>query len=79
MTKNSKLLVGISDFLKSFVRLFFKACGFGDDILGSTTMMYSRKVLTYEESDQLVIRAGQKLLLAPALKETCGILKANNS
>ncbi|KAB1217562.1 putative N-acetyltransferase ycf52 [Morella rubra] len=24
-------------------RLFFRACGFGDDILGSTTMMYSRK------------------------------------
>ncbi|KAL2339507.1 hypothetical protein Fmac_007447 [Flemingia macrophylla] len=23
-------------------RLFFKACGFGDDILGSTTMMYTR-------------------------------------
>ncbi|RDX65093.1 Serotonin N-acetyltransferase 1, chloroplastic, partial [Mucuna pruriens] len=23
-------------------RLFFKACGFGDDVLGSTTMMYTR-------------------------------------
>lgn len=24
-------------------RLFFKACGFGDDILGSTTMMFTLK------------------------------------
>ncbi|KAK4579782.1 hypothetical protein RGQ29_029446 [Quercus rubra] len=60
-------------------RMFFKACGFGDDILGSTTMMYSRKVSTYDEGDQLVIRAGQKLLLAPALKETSASLKAKNS
>ncbi|XP_065870693.1 GCN5-related N-acetyltransferase 3, chloroplastic [Euphorbia lathyris] len=27
-------------------RLFFKACGFGDDILGSTTMMYTRTAPT---------------------------------
>ncbi|XP_050250998.1 uncharacterized protein LOC126697913 [Quercus robur] len=60
-------------------RMFFKACGFGDDILGSTTMMYSRKVSTYDEGDQLVIRAGRKLLLAPALKETSASLKAKNS
>ncbi|GAV75203.1 Acetyltransf_1 domain-containing protein [Cephalotus follicularis] len=31
-------------------RLFFKACEFGDDILGSTTMMYTRTVSTYSES-----------------------------
>uniref|UniRef100_A0A7N2MG27 N-acetyltransferase domain-containing protein n=2 Tax=Quercus lobata TaxID=97700 RepID=A0A7N2MG27_QUELO len=60
-------------------RMFFKACGFGDDILGSTTMMYSRKVSTYDEGDQLVIRAGRKLLLAPALKETSASLKVKNS
>ncbi|KAM4093582.1 hypothetical protein ACJW30_06G127300 [Castanea mollissima] len=65
--------------LKRIVRMFFKACGFGDDILGSTTMMYSRKVSTYNEGDQLVIGAGRKLLLAPSLKESSASLKAKNS
>lgn len=33
-------------------RLFFKACGFGDDILGSTTMMYTRTApLTFHEGE----------------------------
>ena len=72
-------MAGVGDFPKFLVRMFFKACGFGDDILGSTTMMYSRKVSTYDEGDQLVIRAGRKLLLAPALKETSASLKAKNS
>ncbi|GMH04997.1 hypothetical protein Nepgr_006837 [Nepenthes gracilis] len=45
-------------------RLFFKACGFGDDILGSTTMMYSRTALSNLEGYQTV-QAGQKLLLPP--------------
>ncbi|XP_027357263.1 uncharacterized protein LOC113866648 [Abrus precatorius] len=40
-------------------RLFFKACGFGDDILGSTTMMYTRTAsLTSQEGEQSVTRAG---------------------
>ncbi|XP_022764895.1 uncharacterized protein LOC111310060 [Durio zibethinus] len=50
-------------------RFFFKACGFRDDILGSTTMMYSRTVSTCFEGDQMVKRAGKKLLLAPPLRE----------
>ncbi|XVE90938.1 hypothetical protein DITRI_Ditri20bG0115600 [Diplodiscus trichospermus] len=50
-------------------RFFFKACGFKDDILGSTTMMYSRTVSTCSEGDQMVKRAGRKLLLAPPLRD----------
>ncbi|XWS65646.1 hypothetical protein CRYUN_Cryun05aG0131700 [Craigia yunnanensis] len=50
-------------------RFFFKVCGFKDDILGSTTMMYTRTVSTCFEGDQMVKRAGRKLLLAPPLKE----------
>ncbi|EOY20227.1 Acyl-CoA N-acyltransferases superfamily protein, putative isoform 2 [Theobroma cacao] len=50
-------------------RFFFKACGFRDDILGSTTMMYTRTVSTSFEGDQMVTRAGRKLLLAPTLRE----------
>ncbi|KAK9023951.1 hypothetical protein V6N11_004138 [Hibiscus sabdariffa] len=50
-------------------RFFFKACGFRDDILGSTTMMYSRTVSsTCSEGDQMVTQAGRKLLLAPPLR-----------
>ncbi|XP_057509661.1 GCN5-related N-acetyltransferase 3, chloroplastic-like isoform X2 [Actinidia eriantha] len=45
-------------------RLFFEACGFGDDTLGSTTMMYTKTVSSYE-ANQVVKRVGRKLLLAP--------------
>ncbi|XP_041020323.1 uncharacterized protein LOC121261950 isoform X2 [Juglans microcarpa x Juglans regia] len=55
--------------VKRIVRLFFKACGFGDDILSSTTMMYSRNASTYHQGNQIVIRAGRKLLLAPPHRE----------
>ncbi|XP_059666877.1 GCN5-related N-acetyltransferase 3, chloroplastic-like [Cornus florida] len=44
---------------------FFEACGFGDDILGSTTMMYGKTVSSSPKSDQMVSRAGRRLLLAP--------------
>ncbi|KDP21614.1 hypothetical protein JCGZ_03285 [Jatropha curcas] len=50
-------------------RLFFKACGFGDDILGSTTMMYARAVSTYPEGDQMVKSAGRRLLLVPPIRK----------
>ncbi|XP_061356656.1 GCN5-related N-acetyltransferase 3, chloroplastic [Gastrolobium bilobum] len=51
-------------------RLFFKACGFGGDILGSTTMMYTRTAsLTTKEDEQTITRAGRKLLLVPPLIE----------
>ncbi|XVF41263.1 hypothetical protein PTKIN_Ptkin01aG0266700 [Pterospermum kingtungense] len=48
-------------------RFFFKACGFKDDLLGSTTMMYTRTVSDCFEGDRMVRRAGRKLLLAPPL------------
>ncbi|KAJ6858862.1 hypothetical protein NC652_041223 [Populus alba x Populus x berolinensis] len=51
-------------------RLFFKACGFGDDIMGSTTMMYTRTLSTHIEGDQMVKYAGRKLLLVPPLRQS---------
>ncbi|KAL5075378.1 hypothetical protein RYX36_014362 [Vicia faba] len=49
-------------------RLFFKACGFGGDILDSTTMMYTRTASSAtHEGGQAFTRAGQKLLLIPPL------------
>ncbi|XP_057489736.1 GCN5-related N-acetyltransferase 3, chloroplastic-like [Actinidia eriantha] len=48
-------------------RLFFEACGFGDDNLGSTTMMYARTASSCEAN--LVKRVGRKLLLAPPARE----------
>ncbi|WCJ39216.1 Acyl-CoA N-acyltransferases (NAT) superfamily protein [Euphorbia peplus] len=48
--------------------LFFKACGFGDDLLGSTTMMYTRTGSTYSEGEQMVKQAGRRLLLVPPLR-----------
>ncbi|KAG4148310.1 hypothetical protein ERO13_D05G278400v2 [Gossypium hirsutum] len=55
--------------VKRIVRFFFKACGFRDDILGSTTMMYSRTVSsTRFEGERMVKQAGRKLLLVPSLQ-----------
>ncbi|KAH8480494.1 hypothetical protein H0E87_030682 [Populus deltoides] len=51
-------------------RQFFKACGFGDDIMGSTTMMYTRTLSTHIEGDQMVKYAGRKLLLVPPLRQS---------
>lgn len=51
-------------------RPFFKACGFGDDIMGSTTMMYTRTLSTHIEGDQMVRYAGRKLLLVPPLRQS---------
>ena len=67
--EEKKIIAAIGDSSKLLVRLFFKACGFGDDILGATTMMYSRKASTYHEGDQIIIRAGRKLLIPPPLPE----------
>ncbi|ESR49216.1 glucosamine 6-phosphate N-acetyltransferase [Citrus sinensis] len=49
-------------------RLFFEACGFGNDILGSTTMMYAKTASTGFGGSQMVKRAGRKLLLVPPLR-----------
>lgn len=63
----------------NFVRLFFEACGFGDDILGSTTMMYTKTVATQDGADHMVRRVGRKLLLVPPLKEPWPCLKPISS
>ncbi|XP_020548968.1 uncharacterized protein LOC105160964 isoform X2 [Sesamum indicum] len=49
-------------------RHFFRACGFGDDMLGSITMMYTRSSSGYSEDEQ-TISAGRKQLLVPPLRE----------
>ncbi|CAI0425543.1 unnamed protein product, partial [Linum tenue] len=55
-------------------RSFFKACGFGDDILGSTTMMYTRTAPTCDNAggdyqNHMAKRVGRKLLLIPPPRE----------
>lgn len=52
-------------------RGFFKACGFGDDLLKSTTMMYTRSESDPSSltSNQTVKSAGRKLLIVPPSKE----------
>lgn len=42
-------------------RLFFRSCGFRDDMLGSTTMTYTRSASNNEQ----MVSAGRKLLLIP--------------
>ncbi|PIN04932.1 Glucosamine-phosphate N-acetyltransferase [Handroanthus impetiginosus] len=49
-------------------RPFFKACGFGDDTLGSTTMVYTRSPSSYSKDEEM-ISAGGKLLLFPSPRE----------
>ncbi|KAL8149366.1 GCN5-related N-acetyltransferase 3, chloroplastic [Apium graveolens] len=49
-------------------RPFFEACGLGNDIMGSTTMMYTRTSSTSQAS-QMVQCAGRKLLLLPPDRE----------
>lgn len=50
-------------------RLFFKACGFGEDMLESTTMMYARSSSSYLEEDQQMVGAGRKMLVVPPQRE----------
>ncbi|XP_058110788.1 GCN5-related N-acetyltransferase 3, chloroplastic isoform X1 [Magnolia sinica] len=51
-------------------RLFFEACGFGEDALGSTTMMYTRSASNYAEGNPSVRRVGRMLLLVPPLRKS---------
>lgn len=53
---------------QTHTRLFFGACGFGEDILGSTTMMYNREASSNVDDAQIITRAGRKLLIAPPLR-----------
>jgi len=53
---------------QTLARLFFGACGFGDDILGSTTMIYNREASSNIDDAQIITLAGRKLLIAPPLR-----------
>ncbi|KAL8539452.1 hypothetical protein ACS0TY_001168 [Phlomoides rotata] len=50
-------------------RQLYRSCGFADDVLGSTTMMYTRSTSSYFSKDQQMISAGRKLLLVPPARE----------
>ncbi|KAJ6831634.1 uncharacterized protein M6B38_305175 [Iris pallida] len=65
----SKGIYDISALCSRKERLFFQACGFGDDSLGSTTMMYTRTALSFSQEDQMVRPAGRLLLLVPPARE----------
>ncbi|CAN6705419.1 unnamed protein product [Malus baccata var. baccata] len=62
-------------------RSFFKGCGFGDDILASTAMMYTRSSISTdpEGNEQMIKRAGRKLLVVPPLLNTLGCKKTRKS
>ncbi|KAF5736485.1 hypothetical protein HS088_TW14G00628 [Tripterygium wilfordii] len=60
-------------------RLFFKSCGFGDDTLSSTTMMYTRTISTCHQNDWNVKQAGRKLLLIPPCPASRTSVKTNKS
>lgn len=60
----SRGIYDISALCSEEERLFFKACGFGDDILESTTMMYTRTISPGKEN-QTVHQVGQKQFLVP--------------
>lgn len=51
-------------------RLFFEACGFGEDALGSTTMMYTQAASSQVSDDTSVKPAGRMLLLVPPMRES---------
>lgn len=65
-TNNILLLMVIP--LHLFHRSFFEACGFGEDSLGATTMMYTRTVSSCE-ANHMVKHVGRKLLVAPLVRE----------
>ncbi|PKA50543.1 putative acetyltransferase NSI [Apostasia shenzhenica] len=55
----NKGIYDISALCSEKERLFFEACGFGDDPMGSTTMMYTRTAPSVPKSNLMVIAAGQ--------------------
>ncbi|CAA7389206.1 unnamed protein product [Spirodela intermedia] len=61
----SREIYDISALCSTEERLFFRACGFGDDMLGSTTMMYTRTAPSGQEGESMTKQAGRMLLLAP--------------
>ncbi|KAF9595829.1 hypothetical protein IFM89_005315 [Coptis chinensis] len=66
----SRGIYDISALCSEKERLFFEACGFGDDILMSTTMMYAKAPFEHNtKGDKNVVPAGRKLLLVPPSRE----------
>jgi len=51
------------------IRLFFEACGFGEDSLGSTTMIYTRTAPSFSQDNVMIRPAGRMLLLIPPTRE----------
>ncbi|XP_021752415.1 uncharacterized N-acetyltransferase ycf52-like [Chenopodium quinoa] len=64
----NKGIYDISALCSEEERLFFAACGFGDDVLGSTTMMYTNTASSISDNDRIITQAGRKLLAAPPLR-----------
>ncbi|XXG86015.1 hypothetical protein AAC387_Pa11g1007 [Persea americana] len=50
-------------------RLFFEACGFKEDSLGSTTMMYMQAAPNCVKDDLLVKCSGRMMLLVPPMRK----------
>ncbi|KAK9157264.1 hypothetical protein Scep_003838 [Stephania cephalantha] len=66
----SRDIYDVSALCSNEERLFFEACGFENDKLGSTTMIYTRGASESNLSDQgnqngVVKSAGRMLLLVP--------------
>lgn len=61
-----------------YFRLFFEACEFGDDSLGSITMMYTRSPGPTSDSDDVMITAGRMQLLVPPPTYQLKPLMTNN-
>ncbi|KAI3991278.1 hypothetical protein MKX01_034597 [Papaver californicum] len=62
----NKEIYDISALCTEKERLFFEACGFGEDMLASTTMIYTRTSSSSDtKCDQILTNAGRMLLLVP--------------
>ncbi|WOL16634.1 hypothetical protein Cni_G25422 [Canna indica] len=65
----SRGIYDISALCSENERLFFNACGFGKDFLGSTTMMYTRTASGCLNNNEVIQPAGRMLLLVPPGQE----------
>ncbi|RZC77914.1 hypothetical protein C5167_002434 [Papaver somniferum] len=64
---SNKEIYDISALCSEKERLFFEACGFGEDMLASTTMIYTRTSSSSDtKCDQIFTSAGRMLLLVPS-------------
>ncbi|KAF3327330.1 acetyltransferase NSI [Carex littledalei] len=74
----SRQIYDISALCTEKERLFFEACEFGDDSLGSTTMMYTRSPGPTSDNDDVMITAGRMQLLVPPPTYQLKPLMTNN-